>query len=130
MKTLSPKDGSLIVDGSILSNWTQVAIARDEDGSTYTSSTDGIGTRTINANRAGKFTIDIPQTSESLALLTDLAESQDEFAVAFKDNSGFSEYDAATAYVVKHPDATFAKEVSDFQVVIQCEVLNMNSRGN
>jgi hypothetical protein len=130
MKTYSPEDVSVIVDGNILTRWVSVSVERDEDAYAFEPSTSGGGTRTKNSNKAGKFTIVLQQTSESNGPLSDLAESGDIFPVVIKDNSGTSKHSTAAGYMVKHAVAAYGKEIGEREYIIQCEVLLADSRGN
>jgi len=130
MKTYSPEEGSMIVDGNIIDAWNTIKVARDEDGFAFEPSTSGGGTRTKNSNKAGKFTITTQQTSESNAVLSDLAKSGDIFSCSFRDNSGNDVHESEAGYVVKPADSEYGKEVGEREWMIQCEVLNMDPRGS
>lgn len=130
MKSYDPSEGSLIVNGNIADQWESVKASRDEDGSTFQPSTVGGGTRTINANKAGKIMIVVKQSSPFNQILSDLANSQEIIPASFRDNSGADEFKAEAGYVVKHPDNERQKEIQDLEWVIQCEVLELNYGGN
>lgn len=130
MKTYAPEEGSMIVDGNILEQWNSVKAAMDEDGYTFEPSTSGGGTRTKNSNQAGKFTIVLQQTSPSNAVMSDLAKSGDIVSCGFTDNSGSSKHKSEAGYVVKPAESEYAKEVGEREWIIQCEVLEMDDRGN
>lgn len=130
MKTYSPEEGSLIIDGNIAEQWNEVTPERDEDSATFEPSTSGGGTRTINSNKAGKFTIVLQQTSPTNAVLSDLEKEKTIFPISFTDNSGFSKYKSEAGYVVKPAAAGHGKEVGTREWIVQCEVLDMDSRGN
>lgn len=130
MKTYSPEEGSLIVDGNIGEGWNSVKVARDEDSWTFEPSTSGGGTRTKNSNKAGKFTIVCQQTSSFNGVLSDLHKSGDIVSCSFRDNSGSDVHESEGGYVVKPAESEYAKEVGEREWIIQCEVLEMDVRGN
>jgi len=130
MKTYSPEEGSMIIDGNIIEQWNEIKVAMDEDGYSFEPSTSGGGTRTKNANKAGKFTITLQQTSASNGVLSDLARSGDIVPCGFRDNSGNDVHESEAGYVVKQAESGYGKEVGTREWVIQCEVLEMDVRGN
>lgn len=130
MKSYSPEEGSLIVDGNIGEGWNEVKVGRDEDSFTFEPSTSGGGTRTKNSNKAGKFTITLQQTSAFNGVLSDLEKSGEIIPVAFRDNSGFDVHESEGGYVVKPAESGYAKEVGTREWIIQCEKLDMDIRGN
>ena len=130
MKTYSPEEGSMIVDGNIIEGWNKIKAAMDEDGATFEPSTSGGGTRTINSNRAGKFTITCQQTSQSNGVLSDLEKDKTVFGCSFRDNSGNDVHESEAGYVVKKAESEYGKEVGEREWIIQCEALVMDVRGN
>lgn len=130
MKTYAPEEGSMIVDGNIIEQWNSVKAALDEDQFTFEPSTSGGGTRTKNSNKAGKFTIVLQQTSASNGVLSDLAKSGDIVPCSFRDNSGNDVHESEGGYIVKPAESEYAKEVGEREWIIQCEVLEMDVRGN
>jgi len=130
MKTYSPEEGSMIVDGNIGEGWNTIKVERDEDSYAFEPSTSGGGTRTKNSNKAGKITITLQQTSAFNAILSDLEKSGDIVPVAFRDNSGFDVHESEGAYVVKPADSEYGKEVGETEWILQCEKLDMDKRGN
>lgn len=138
MKTYIPQEVSVIVGGNIISGFadgTFVTVERDEDAFTYVPSTSGGGTRTKNANKAGKVTITLQQSSESNSILSDLAKADEKdgsgvVAIMIRDNSGESLHSSDAAYISKMPQAQFAKELQNLEWVFQCEDLSMYAGGN
>lgn len=138
MKSYSPGEISVIVDGQIISGFAEgtfISVARDEDSSTFVPSATGGGSRTKNANKAGKFTFTLQQTSESNQALSDLLKADEDgdnsiFPVLVRDNSGADLHKAEQVYIVKYPQSDYAKELSNREWVLQAEVLEMNLGGN
>lgn len=138
MKSYSPGEISVIVDGAIISGFAEgtfINVARDEDSSTFVPSATGGGSRTKNANRAGKFTFTLQQTSESNQILSDLVKADEDgenvlVPVLVRDNSGADLHKAEQVFITKPADAGYAKDLSDREWILQAEVLEMNLGGN
>lgn len=138
MKNYSPGEISVIVDGAIISGFadgTFINVARDEESSTFVPSATGGGSRTKNANKAGRFTFTLQQTSESNQVLSDLLKRDEDgenvlVSVLVRDNSGSDLHKAEQCYIVQYPSSDYAKELSNREWVLQAEVLEMNLGGN
>jgi len=138
MKSYSPGEISVIVDGQIISGFAEgtfISVARDEDSSTFVPSATGGGSRTKNANKSGKFTFTLQQTSESNQALSDLLKADEDgdnilVPVLVRDNSGSDLHKAEQVYIVKYPQADYAKELSNREWILQAENLEMNLGGN
>lgn len=138
MKTLDPKQYNLIIDGAIISGFsdgTFITVARDEDSSFYSPSSTGGGTRVKNANKAGKVTFVLQQSSESNQILSDLINRDENgenviVSVLMRDASGADKHKSEQCYVVKPADGTYGKETENRTWILQCEELLMNLGGN
>lgn len=138
MREYRPADMSVIVNGQVISGFAEgtfITVERDEDAYTYAPSTSGEGTRVKNANKAGKITIVLNQTSPSNQIFSDAIKAdelnnQGVFPVLIRDNSGNDVHKSEAAYIVKFPSTQYAKENSTREYVIQCENLEMNVGGN
>lgn len=138
MKTYSPDEISVIVDGQIISGFAEdtfVNVARDEESATFVPSATGGGSRTKNANKAGKFTFTLQQTSESNQVLSDYINRDENgeniiLPVLVRDNSGSDLHKAEQCYIVKPADSQYAKSLQNREWVLQAEVLEMNLGGN
>jgi hypothetical protein len=138
MKTYAPEEVSLILDGNIISGFAEgtfISVARDEDAFTYVASTSGGGTRTKNANKAGKITFTLQQSSESNSVCSALLKKDEDtsdalFPVLCRDNSGSDLHKAEVGYLVKAPQSDYAKELSNREYIVQCENLEMFLGGN
>lgn len=138
METYAPEEISVIADGEILSGFadgTFITVARDEDSSTYSPSGTGGGSRTKNPNKAGKFTFTLQQTSASNKKLSDLLKRDENgenilIPVLVRDNSGSDIHKAEQAFIMRWPDAGYAKELENREWVLQTDVLDMYLGGN
>lgn len=138
MREYRPEDVTLIFNGQIITGFAEgtfITVERDEDAYFYSPSTSGGGTRVKNANRAGKITVVLQQSSPSNQVFSDALkadeDSNDGISPALvRDNSGTDLHKAESAYVVKRPSSPYAKEISTREYILQCEVLEMNNGGN
>lgn len=117
MKTYDPKLVQVIVNGAVISGFaenTVVRVGRRAEGWALTVGVDGEGTRAKSNDKSGFIEIELMQSSESNALLSDLAiadelENAGLVAVMVKDGSGKSLHLAEQAFIEKMPDAEYAK---------------------
>jgi hypothetical protein len=138
VKTYDPKQVSVIIgtraaqgfaDGSF------VSVDRNEDAFTLLVGADGEGCRAKSNNKSGRVTLTLMSSSEFNDYLSELALA-DELTgggvvpLMIKDNSGSSLYSSATAWVVKHPTADFAKEAGTREWVLETDELIMFAGGN
>lgn len=138
MREYRPADMSVIVNGQIISGFAEgtfITVERDEEAYTYAPSTSGEGTRVKNANKAGKITIVLNQTSPSNQVFSDALKADEQnnqgvFPVLIRDNSGTDVHKSEAAYISKFPSTQYAKENSTREYVIQCENLDMSVGGN
>ena len=137
-KTYDPKQVSVIIGSQPMRGFAEgdfVSVERNEDSWTLLVGADGESTRSKNANRSGKVTITLLASSSSNDYLTQLALADDAsgrgvFSIMIKDNFGTSIYTAATAWIVKQPARSFAKEAGSQEWVIETDELIQYSGGN
>ncbi len=138
LKNYSPKDVSVIVGGHIVSGYADgafVSVARNVDLFAVTIGADGEGTRTKSADRSGRFTITLKQTSESNAVLAALNQA-DELnngglvPVIVRDSQGNSLHTCEQAWIVKAPDAGYGKDLENREWVLETHSLTTFSGGN
>lgn len=131
VKTYDPKQVAVIVGSQPLTGFGDgdfVSVERNEDAWTLMVGADGESTRSKNNNRSGKITITLQQSSRSNDYLSQLALA-DELSgrattnVMIKDNFGTTLYNAATAWIVKQPAITFAKEAGSREWVLETDEL-------
>lgn len=138
MREYRPADMSVIIDGQIISGFAEgtfITVERDEDAYTYAPSTSGEGTRVKNANKAGKVTIVLNQSSPSNKVFSDALKADEQnnqgfFPILIRDNSGTDVHKSEAGYISKFPSTQYAKENSTREYVIQCENLEMALGGN
>jgi hypothetical protein len=115
MDTYDPKDVLVIVGGFALSGFapdTFVEVVRNADAMTLVMGADGQGVRTKSADRSGRITIRLLQTSESNAILDAFANADEldgsgAVPAMVKDNRGLILHAAEQAWVVKKPSSEF-----------------------
>jgi len=114
-----------------------IEVERNEDSFTLKVGADGEGTRVRNANRSGKFTVKLMQSSATNAELSALLAA-DELAsngasmlpFMVKDNSGYSLSWAEKAWIVKPPKPSYGKEVTEREWVFEATHINIVEGGN
>lgn len=138
LRQYDPKQISLIVGGKIITGYadgTFVTPERNEDAFMLKVGVDGEGSRSKNANKSGKITIVLMQTSPSNDYLSALALA-DELSgngvvpALMKDNLGTTLVTALSAWVKKIANPEMAKEVGTRTWVIETDELNMLVGGN
>lgn len=110
MKTYNPKEVSVIIGGLILKSWNIVTVEMDEDRALFTSGTTGEATRTINNNKLGAITIELPQSSADNLILSGLLVADAIVPCMVKDNQGNSIHIMAEGALVKFPSSEYGPE--------------------
>lgn len=120
-----------------LADGTFVSAAFNEDGFTLTVGTDGEGTRAKTNNRSGRVTFTLMQSSSSNDLLSALhnldlnSPNGDGIGpLLIKDRSGRTLITAESAWIVKHPDAEYAREASTREWIVETDELIASQGGN
>jgi hypothetical protein len=138
VSTYDPKQVAIIFGGFSLSGFADgsfVTVERNEDAFTLQMGTDGEGTRSKSNNKSGRVTVRLMQSSESNAILSGIAKS-DELSnsgvqpLMVKDNSGASLYVAEQSWIVKMPSAEYDREASEREWIIETDSLQMFEGGN
>jgi hypothetical protein len=130
--TYSPEDVTLACGGFLLSGFadgTFVKVEPEDDRFKKLVGADGEVTRTKSANRSGTITVTLLQTSNSNAVLSNLARIDDltgygSFDVLCKDNLGNVAF-AATGWIRKVPGPEYGKEQSNREWTIDCSYLDI-----
>lgn len=112
-----------------------ITIEYNEDAFTFKAGLDGKGTRTKNANKSGRITVPLMQTSMANDLLSAIAQvdrktGKGVFPLLFKDNSGRTVVAALDAWIVKIPAAGFGKEAGQRNWVFETDSLEAFIGGN
>lgn len=131
VETHDPADIILTVDGKIISDFPKgsfLTVERDEDSFSFQPNVDGGGTRSMNRNRAGKFTFQLARNSRSNDILSTLALIDEQtgagtFSVLVSDNRGTSKHGCESGWVVKPAAAEYADEATPREWVIQTDNL-------
>lgn len=137
-KTYSPKKVSVVVAGVIIRGYadgTFVMVERSADTFTKVTGADGEVGRVHSADRSGRITITLQQTSESNDILSALQLADElsltgKFPVIVKDNNGTSLYMAGDAWIMKAPNAEYSNGMSTREWIIECADLDPFAGGN
>lgn len=138
LKTYDFKQVAVIVGGRIITGFSDgdaVQVERNEDAWSLQVGAEGEATRSKSNNRSGKVTLSLQQASESNAILSGFAKSDELsngglFPLLVKDNSGSSLYAAEQAWIVKSPAATLGMESAAREWVIETDNLQVFEGGN
>ncbi len=124
---------ALIIGGNQIMGFADgeaITVERDEDDFKTYVGNDGETTRAKSNNRLGKITFKLAQSSGSNAFLTGLLKANSIVPTFVKDGSGSSIYASEQSYLLKPPNAAFAREVSEREYVLVCPDLQMAEGGN
>ena len=136
--TFSPKKVIVTFGGRILTGFADgsfVTAERESDAFTKVVGADGEAARVASANRSGKVTVTLMQTSDSNDYLSQIAAA-DELSQAstgalfIKDASGRSLVTAGEAWIMKVPNAEFAKDLGSREWVFESGDLQITNNGN
>lgn len=137
-KTYSPKKVSVIIAGLIATGYAEgtfIQVERAADTFTKVVGSDGEVGRVHSADRSGKITLTLQQTSEFNDVLSALQQADEltlsgKFPVAVKDNNGTSLYVAGDAWIMKPVNSEYANTMSTREWVIECSDLIPFAGGN
>lgn len=140
LKVYDPKAVSMVFAGILIggySDGTFVKIAANNDSFALLVGADGDATRSKTNDRSGRITFTLQQSSLSNDLLSaahaaDVLTSNGDGIgpLLIKDNSGRTLVTAEKAWIVKQPDADFAREVSMREWIIETDNLVAFLGGN
>lgn len=133
MRTYSPADVIVNIGGIRLSNFADGSfVTAERNGQAFTISpgADGKIARVRNADRSGKVTVRLHQTSPSNDLLSALAAIDEQSGegvgeLLIKDMNGTTLIQAQNAWIQKLPSVEFGKDASDREWVFDCDELDM-----
>lgn len=131
VKNYDPKALQVVFAGKLIQGFapgTFLTISRNADAYALSVGVDGIGTRIKSNNLSGRATFTLDQSSSSnddLNALAQADEVSDSGIGPFyaKDGSGTSIAAAATAWIVKRPDAEYSNTLGTRQWIIESDVL-------
>jgi len=138
LSTYDPEKVDVIIGGAIMSGFadgTFVSIERDEDTFTKVTGADGRTSRAKSANKSGRVTLTLQQTSLSNNVLSGFA-LEDEVtskaikAILIRDSLGSTNIASGAGWVVKPASVEFSKEISNREWTIDCADLFMGVGGN
>lgn len=137
VKSYSPKNAILTINGQIAKSWKSVKAEFSEDSWEFDSAvSDGEVSRARIENDLGTFTVTLPQVSSDNDIIDDLekaaAASEDIPAfveVQLKDNWGRSLHVMAEGTVSKRASGSYEKSVTDREWIITGE-LTSDLKGN
>ena len=138
VETYSPKRVELIFGGVPMrgfSDGTFINVERTSDSFTTNVGADGEVSRTHSADKTGKITITLQQTSDSNDFLSALIISDEisllgQVPVLLKDTNGRTLAESPCAWIDKVANSEFSNELSDREWVISCSELIMFVGGN
>lgn len=131
VKTYRPQDVIYIFAASEIggfANGTFLSVARNNDSATYEPGGKGSGTRTLTADRSGRVTSTLQQTSPSNAVFSAqlTAMELDGGGISsflIKENGGDDLHEGATSWVVRRSDAEYATETSNREWIVETDEL-------
>jgi hypothetical protein len=135
IRTYDPKQIVVLLDNTPIggfSDGTSIKVVRSTNMYTKSSGMDGILSRVKTNDVSGEITFTLAQTSPSNDVLTDYANrsaDNDTFPVTISDLYGTSKYATAHAWVRKHADADFSKDITNREWVLECADLDMTTGG-
>ena len=137
MQTWDPQKFTISIAGITVVQYapgTFIKAMRNEDAFTLTVGADGIGTRTRNANRSGRFEVTLMASSPSNDALQALAALDEASgagvgAALVKDLSGTAFASGQNAWVVKIPDIERAKELGEVTWIIETDLIQLSQGG-
>lgn len=138
IKTYSPDKVSIVFGGSILGGYaddTFVKIETSVEAFTKHVGADGEVTRTRNADKSGKVTVTLKQTSDSNDVmsayyLADTTSLQGYLPIIVKDNLGRTLAAGSSSWVSKMADSEYGKESGDREWIIEVADLQYFVGGN
>ena len=138
VETYSPKRVEVIFGGVPLrgfSDSTFILVERTSEAFTTNVGADGEASRTHNADRTGKITVTLQQTSDSNDYLSALVNAdeislQGQLPILVKDTNGRTLAESPCAWIDKVANSEFSAEISDREWVISCSELIMFVGGN
>jgi hypothetical protein len=138
VKTYNPKKIELSFLGVPISGFadgTFVRVEYNEDQFTLMVGADGEAARAQSANKSGRITCTLMQTSLSNDVFAAAAAADQRSGLSIgpafiKDSNGRMRASASEAWVVKHGAPEFGKEVGSREWIIECADLDLFAGGN
>lgn len=136
--TYDPRKVAVQFRGRVLTGFfdgTFITVTRDEDSFSKHTGADGDVSRAANANKGGKVTLTLKQTSASNDTLTQIHE-QDETLndgvgiLSIVDASGRTIVAVPEAWILKPADVEFAKEIVAREWTFDCAKFSPKVAGN
>jgi hypothetical protein len=127
--TYDPIDVNVIVDGTILTGFAEGAFVQvEQEEESYTSYVGAKGevTRSKNANKMGRITVTLKQSSPSNALLSRLAKSRHTFPVSVVDQNFRATAGGTECWVEKPANMEFGKEAGEREWIFIVSELEIN----
>jgi hypothetical protein len=136
--TYDPKQVHVIIGGAPIGGFvdgTFIDVNFDEEQFKKVVGADGLVSRAKTNNHSGQIAITLQATSSSNDVLSliwnaDRRASAGVVPVLVKDSSGRTLFAAAHAWIQKHPDASFSKDIGERKWVFDCDELEVFAGGN
>jgi len=124
--TYDPKQIALVLGGVLVTGYGENSIvshARNSDSFTKRIGADGKVTRTRSADRSGRITITLQQSSTTNLVLSALLKADElgeggTVPYLMKDNNGTTVFSSGTAWITRLPDDERANEAGDIEWTI------------
>lgn len=138
-KLYNPKEVQLNFGGHALEGFaegTMVRIAYNSDMFTLSMGAQGKGSRAKTSDLSARITFELQQTSESNTVLSTFLQGDMASPVGIplpffmKDNNGTTLGLAATAWIIKYPDAEYGNSINSRSWVLETDALELFMGGN
>lgn len=108
-KTYLPDEIALVAGGTIIEDFEEVTVEKDDDDWSFSSGSNGELTRSHNPSKKGTITISIMQTNSGNDILSGYSDSKALIPVAIEDNNGTSLHAMPEGTIVNKPSKTYNK---------------------
>lgn len=112
LKTYIPGEMAVIIGAAIIQDFESLNVTYDEDFWNWSVGSGGEATRTKNSSRLGEITVEVPQTHESNAVLSETVILDDTVIASIVDTNGLSNHTISEGTLTKVAEAGYAKTES------------------
>lgn len=130
VKTYGREDVTVIVGGTIVTDFDSVKVAKNDDRFTMKEGSHGEVTRSKKSNKLGSITITLPQTNTINGDFTAYHDADALVEVEVKDNNGESLHLMPQGTFVKTPDVGYEEEAGSHEWIIAGPIPTNHIGGN
>ena len=138
VETMDPQEYVVVWNGIPISGFmsgTFIEWSRNNDSQSILVGSDGVAARAASADRSGRGTVTLKQTSPANGLLSaaqvlDEREGGQVGPLAVKDLGGLDVIAAASAWIVRPPDGEVSNEITGRQWIFETDNLEILLGGN